>query len=665
MNDGNVYNTMRGGQLYFHYIRMTLKVFSKNIVLMLCVFLGVSFVTVYQLIPLESIYYSFEWLLSGINEKYLYNGDTYTYLNLPNDEVRKVTWSSIYHNDFMRGHYLLIESKFYLVLVISLFSTLVFAYVWARFLSKFGKKEGSDKHIRGAVLGNLDKHKKDIKVNEKETGKKSPFTVAGIDMPPLSDTTHIGLIGSPSVGKSTVMKEIMSQLVEKRNSKDKQKAFIYDPSGEFTRKFYREGIDIILSPEDARSSNWTVWGEGANQASYRTLSKALIPDVPKSDPFFNQAARVVFESICGQVYDDAMNNNQDPTMDDLLQKLMRLTDAELSEYLADTDAGRVFNSESEKTASSIRGTLTTYVQPLTHLKSNPNVSNFNFSEWMHDEQDSWVFIPIETKAKELFAPLITMWIEQFTKATLSMPTDFDLDDRYFLFCDELAGLNKIPTLSTFLGEGRKYGGCGILGFQSKFQLDEIYGNAGSKTLIDIILTYLIYRVNGTDGAKWASDMLLDNEVSQANENLSFGANDKRDSVSIGRTRKQNKLVTSSEIVGLKDLEGFVRFGKGYDILKFKSKYKPLEDIAEPMVKFADMTLPESIIDFEIDEFDIDSINDEIKESPKPKKRTQNSEFDDIVMPTVSSEFVDNKMDTDNSVNTPADKNDPPVFTREL
>lgn len=36
---------------------------------------------------------------------------------------------------------------------------------------------------------------------------------------------------------------------------------VYDPTGEFTEAFYREGKDILMNPLDSRSPNWNVWNE--------------------------------------------------------------------------------------------------------------------------------------------------------------------------------------------------------------------------------------------------------------------------------------------------------------------------------------------------------------------------------------------------------------------
>src|SRR3546814_19912743 len=51
----------------------------------------------------------------------------------------------------------------------------------------------------------------------------------------------------------------------------------------------------------------------------------------------------------------------------------------------------------------------------------------------------------------------------------------DRNRRLYCVIDELPTLQRLPSLGAFLARARKYGGCGILGFQSYPPLEATYG----------------------------------------------------------------------------------------------------------------------------------------------------------------------------------------------
>lgn len=321
-----------------------------------------------------------------------------------------------------------------------------------------------------------------VKKEVKLIGRKSTISLAGFSVPPDSDNTHFLLLGSPSVGKSATIIEYLYQSRALGG-----RCVIYDKNGDFARLFYREGIDVILNPNDARCADWDVWSEGCGAVQYRTISRALIPDAG-SDPFWSLAARLVMI-------------------------LLRMTDEQMADVLIGTDAASVFNMNSGRMAASIRGTLTAHIETMKYMQGQGRQGGaFSFKSWVNDNTDSWVFLPVEADEVELFKPLITVWIEQYAKAILKRATDSHKQAlRFNLVIDELASLNKLSTLDLYLSEARKFGGNAILGTQSNAQLMDIYGKFGAEKLAGSIGTYLIFRNNAPrvmGGANLATPWVL-------------------------------------------------------------------------------------------------------------------------------------------------------------
>jgi type IV secretory pathway TraG/TraD family ATPase VirD4 len=113
--------------------------------------------------------------------------------------------------------------------------------------------------------------------------------------------------------------------------------------------------------------------------------------------------------------------------------------------------------------------------------------------------------------------------------------------RTWIIIDELASLNRLPSLMTGLSEIRKYGGCFVLGFQDISQIEEIYGHSTAKTLSNLTGTKVLFRAVDTDMALRVSRYMGEQEKETASESISFGAHQMRDGVNL-RAQVKSKWV---------------------------------------------------------------------------------------------------------------------------
>lgn len=141
-------------------------------------------------------------------------------------------------------------------------------------------------------------------------------------------------------------------------------------------------------------------------------------------------------------------------------------------------------------------------------------------------------------------------------ALMRLPANYDR--RLWFVIDELAALQRLPRLSMGLAEGRKYGGCFLVGFQSKPQLEEIYGRNGAESMLNLFNTKLSFRCTEPSSQQWISKVLDDKEEAEPTENISYGANSTRDGVSLSRHTRQKPLVLPAEFSQLQDLEAYVK-----------------------------------------------------------------------------------------------------------
>ena len=566
----------RGGQTWFHQLRMFGQNLRRSLWVCLIGALLASVSGFYLITDQEERYFGGKWVHAYVKMRAMskfagpivveYEGQRA--LLSPTFIVHK----KIYRDNIKKvGHKLAYALYFYGTMGFLL--SVIGLYFYFRHC---GRKQVSDSFIRGNVLASNETLRKALKKHAKKThgGKTSGLKLAGFPVPYQQETAHFLLAGSPGTGKSVAMQELLHHVRQKQ-----QRAMVYDVAGDFIQRFYRPDRDIILNPFDQRSARWDIWCDCQESYDYTALAEALIPESREGD-FFVTAARLVFCSIAEQLA-NRCKKGQAPSMDQLVNLLLQCDMETLTQLVQGTDAASILNEEAGKMAASVRGVMSSFTQPLKYLRKDGN--RFSLRHWIRQgDPDSWVFISSTDEQKTLLTPLITVWINTIASATMSLMPD--PDRRIFLAIDELPSLNKLPSLENFLAQGRKYGGCGIIGFQNIAQLEKIWGREGAKSLTGLLSTWLIYRCEEKNTAQWASDNLYKKEVLETSENLSYGAHSMRDGVSINPQKKERALVTPTEIMGLDNCAGYLRFGRGLPISKVQVNRMELETVAENFIK---------------------------------------------------------------------------------
>lgn len=392
--------------------------------------------------------------------------------------------------------------------------------------------------------------------------------IAGIPLLKDSETRHILIEGTPGGGKSTAIKEIID-VIRKRGDR----AIIYDTAGSYVENYYREGKDVLLNPLDERCPAWNIWSEASQPHDFDYVASSLIPEAKSGgDPFWVLAARTIFSAVAFK-----MSIEGEHSTEKLLNDLLAIKLEDAAELVEGTEAAAIIAEGAEKTALSVRATLATYIKSLKFLKRGQ--SEFSIRDWVKNEEgDSTIFISSRPEQKEALKGLISTWIEIAVSALLSLKED--PNRRIWLIVDELQSLNKLPSVSEFLAQSRKFGGCGLLGFQQYSQLSEIYGKDGATSLTGLCSTWVIYRANDPSTAEWASKAFGNVEIIEPNEGVSYGAHEMRDGVSMSAQRKTRPLVMPTEILNLNNLEGLIRIPGEFPSAKFTAKYKEKKQIAE-------------------------------------------------------------------------------------
>ncbi|MCM2552601.1 type IV secretion system DNA-binding domain-containing protein [Burkholderia glumae] len=423
------------------------------------------------------------------------------------------------------------------------------------FWIEYGSRKLSDQQVRGATLVNA----KTLVKQMRQRNDASPYRIAGVPMRAAAENLGTLIAGAQGTGKSQQFFSLMTQC-----RKRQKRAIVYDPSGEFTAAFYREGKDVMLNPFDRRSPNWNPWREIGHDIHYDSLAEGLIPIPPNvPDPFFAIAGRNVFKDTLR-----ALGKSGKRTNAMLYQAIARSNLEELHAILAGESAASYVDPITERTGMSLKMTVQNQLDCFRFLHDEGEP--FSIREWMQNEDDdSWLFITVNEEQKSALLPIISLWNDIAIRALLTLKPVHR--ERHWYFLDELPTLQKLEIMKLAVTNTRKFGGCFVLGIQDFSQLYQIYGEHLARTIISGCQTKLLLRVTDGEAAKALALAIGQADLDEKEESLNLGIDERRDGMSVFARRNLRDLVLSSEILHLPDMHGYLVTPSDYPIARVKYK----------------------------------------------------------------------------------------------
>jgi type IV conjugative transfer system coupling protein TraD len=449
-------------------------------------------------------------------------------------------------------------------LISGIFALGALAYAWIYF-TRTGKGLGSNEYLRGARFGTIGQIKRAL-----FREKKGPLVIGGVPVPSAYETEHILLCGAPGTGKTNIIVKMLGGI-----RAEGKRAIVYDTAGTFVEKFYRPEIDTLLNPLDARSAHWSPWVDVPQEYHYDQIAESTIPE-KNGDPFWAKASRGTLVAVLRK-----LARQKHTFISVLLYRLLRSKLKDLATFVEGTDAAAFISKEGERTSAGIQAELASVMRSFAYLDDTED--GFSIRDWVEKgEEGSWLFITVKADQLPSLRPLITVWLDIAISAIMSLKPD--RDRRLYCVIDELPTLQKLPSLSDFLARARKYGGCGILGFQSYPQLEATYGIQDGAAITGYCSTWVALRANDTPTAKHVSENLGQVEQIEANEGMSYGVNDMRDGINLSRMQVTRPLVMHTEVTNLPNLSGYLRFGRNQPVVRFTDSYNKVADIAAGFVE---------------------------------------------------------------------------------
>ncbi|MEX1200279.1 MAG: type IV secretion system DNA-binding domain-containing protein [Methylophaga sp.] len=463
-------------------------------------------------------------------------------------------------------------------------SATAFSFYW------FGV--GGEWRLRGA---NISRDR--VSVNTKNALKFGKTRV-----PTEVETRGFALFGTTGTGKSQAIMQILATARQRG-----QKAVIADPGGEMMARFYREG-DVILSPEDERSADWSIWADMKFDDECRQFAESVIDPGTGESESWHQSARTLL-----QVFFEYLFRNQARKNKNVLQ-LLRLNDDQLAEVVKNTTVERVITGSNTKGRDSILSIIALALQPWERLNPEAGSAGFSIRDFISARDDRWLWLPYSQASGKTYEPLRRMWIDIAARRVLEGRED--PDRRVWLVLDEIHQQGQLDVLSHVTAMGRKFGLAHVLGIHSISQLREIYGHDGAQSVLATTGNQLILRAADADTAEYCSQQIGDRENQRKERSTSRGESGRSENLQY--QRHIDRAVLPSEILNLLDLNGYFLFsGRGQRRVKldykgddFPVRFEPLR--RKPVGSFQ----PIQFDDFESLKSFREQMSDEEKKSSK-------------------------------------------------
>ena len=463
----------------------------------------------------------------------------------------------------IEGHESFVLTLVYCALF-SLFCALVSTYFFRDFLVRFYARRKSKKElIRGAVLV-----EEDALITQLKNAKiDSDICVGNVPLRRGAEVQHIFINGASGTGKGNATKDILDTIRAR-----KQRFVVYDKSGEYVAKYYREGHDILLNPFDERMPLWTPWNEIKTYYDCEHLAASFIPREKGEKQHWVDAPRTVFADLLYELRRQNCTSVQD-LVDAVFDK------KRLAELLVGTASQSVLDPDAPEQAGSVRSILAPKVRSLRYLPVAEEW--FSFREWVRDEDsDRCVFIVTNERQLQSVKPLISAWIDIIISEVLSLPEN--RDRRLFVGVDELASLDQIGSIKTALFEGRKFGLCMILSVTSIEMLKELYGEKIARSMVSMCATKITFRSDEPESAEWLARLYGEEDITEEREGLTMS--DRYDSTNIQDQRQRHQLLLPTEFINLPDMEAVIKLGGGLPVAKIRVHYVERETISEVLIE---------------------------------------------------------------------------------
>ncbi len=392
--------------------------------------------------------------------------------------------------------------------------------------------------------------------------KEQQVVIAGVPMPTEIETLHLLMAGATGTGKSVGFAELAFSALMRGD-----RAIIVDANAALYTRFGRPR-DTVLNPYDLRSPGWNFFNEIRNDYDYQRYALSVVGqgNTPADEEWYGYA-RLLFSETARKLALTGKAN-----IDQLFRYTTIVDPKELHAFLKGTTAESLFTG-ADRALASARFILSKKLSEHVRMPEG----DFSLRAWLEDPKAGNLFIPWREDMQAALRPLITAWIDILCASILSLPED--PNRRLWMLLDELASLEKLPTLEDTLTKGRKHGVRVVAALQAVSQFRTIYGHDAAMTLLSCFRSTLVLggsRIDA-DTCDYMSRALGTHEVERDRHSRSNSSGAKGEGWGTSDEHKEERLVLASQIAGLPPLSGYLAFAGDRPIARVKLAIQPFAE----------------------------------------------------------------------------------------
>ncbi len=397
----------------------------------------------------------------------------------------------------------------------------------------------SDRHIRGRQLVPWEELRDKCAALPSGNIRFGPIT-----LPREYETRHTLIAGITGSGKTVCIDQSVERL------RPSEKAVIYNFKGDFLEKWYDPSRDIIINPLDARGTGWSIFNETNYKHDVVSVCSALFPaPYDGKDPFWANSAAAIFRGIYTYLQCNGYKSNKD-IFALATSGGMKIKDACLATEDGAQGAAVIENPEDRQA----RACLSNMNAGLGWLEFATD-GNFSIKEWIDRPGGGFIFLSGMPELEDTLRPMYSLFFEIFAKCLLSHADQ--LDRRIYIILDEIANLQRLPSLTRLLTAGRSKGVSVIIGAQEFAGIKALYGPTGLTTIFNCCASTLCLTLKDPESVQYIAKTIGQRQISKNREGHSMAVADERDGISETRDEKIEDVVLASEIADLKTFEGFL------------------------------------------------------------------------------------------------------------
>lgn len=320
---------------------------------------------------------------------------------------------------------------------------------------------------------------------------------------------ELGTIGS---GKTCSVEQTVETVVRRMKADDVM--IVFDVKGDFYRRFYRPGIDAVISNDDTATTAWNVFreiladGPAKAEANAMEIVNGWFDDkIARSNaPFFPQAARDVLLGILTYIYRTlpaAEQNNEelylylrDATMQDVIDSLDGMADLRgLIDYLC----GGQDSEESQGVYSELRSVINELL-----VGSFREKGDFSVRQFVRERGGRILFLEYDMAVGTVLCPMFKTLMDLAIKETLSRRSTGAAGSVYYVI-DELKLLPRLRHLTDGINLGRSLNARFLVATQNVRQIIEAYGPDQAYSVLSAFGTVVAFKVTDKATLQFVQD----------------------------------------------------------------------------------------------------------------------------------------------------------------